>query len=68
MNREAWQATVHGGHKESDTTEWLSLHFTQEEWGIKFCGDTGILNILWNNVSCNDDVSVLQTTFFLHAA
>ena len=21
MNREAWQATVHGGHKESDTTE-----------------------------------------------
>ena len=29
VNREDWQATVHGGHKESDTTEWLtlSLHF-----------------------------------------
>ena len=29
MDREDLQATVHGGHKESDTTEWLtlSLHF-----------------------------------------
>ena len=25
MNRGAWQATVHGGHKESDTTE--RLHY-----------------------------------------
>ena len=25
MDRGAWQATVHGGRKESDTTEWLSL-------------------------------------------
>ena len=24
MNRGAWWPTVHGGHKESDTTEWLS--------------------------------------------
>ena len=23
MDREAWQATVHGGHKETDTTERL---------------------------------------------
>ena len=26
MDRGAWQATVHGGHKESDTTERLSVH------------------------------------------
>ena len=25
MDRGAWQATVHGGHKELDTTERLSL-------------------------------------------
>ena len=24
MDREAWLAAVHGGHKESDTTEWLN--------------------------------------------
>ena len=24
MDREAWHATVHRGHKESDTTEWLN--------------------------------------------
>ena len=24
MNREAWRAAVHGGHKESDTTEQLN--------------------------------------------
>ena len=24
MNREAWHAAVHGGHKESDTTEQLN--------------------------------------------
>ena len=29
MDREAWQATVHGGHKESDTTERLSLSHSQ---------------------------------------
>ena len=26
MDREAWQATVHGGHKEQDMTERLSRH------------------------------------------
>ena len=26
MHREAWWATIHGGRKESDTTEWLSRH------------------------------------------
>ena len=25
VDRGAWWATVHGGHKESDTTEWLTL-------------------------------------------
>ena len=25
-DRGAWRATVHGGHKESDTTDWLSIH------------------------------------------
>ena len=25
VDRGAWRATVHGGHKESDTTEWLTL-------------------------------------------
>ena len=29
MDREAWHVAVHGGHKESDTTEWLS-------WGKNF--------------------------------
>ena len=24
MDREAWRAAVHEGHKESDTTEWLN--------------------------------------------
>ena len=24
MDREAWSAAVHGGHKESDMTEWLN--------------------------------------------
>ena len=27
MDRGAWQATVHGGHKKSDTTEWLTHTF-----------------------------------------
>ena len=26
MDRGAWQATVHGGHKASNMTEWLTLH------------------------------------------
>ena len=26
IDRGAWQATVHGGHKESDMTERLSMH------------------------------------------
>ena len=26
MDGGAWQATVHGGHKESDTTEQLGMH------------------------------------------
>ena len=25
IDREAWHVAVHGGHKESDTTEWLGL-------------------------------------------
>ena len=29
MNRWAWQATVHRGHKELDMTEWLNTHITQ---------------------------------------
>ena len=24
MGREAWHAVIYGGHKESDTTEWLN--------------------------------------------
>ena len=24
MDREAWHAAIHGGRKESDTTEWLN--------------------------------------------
>ena len=33
MDREAWHAAVHGGHKESDTTEWLnnSWHGIKEQ-------------------------------------
>ena len=27
LDRRAWWATVHGGHKQSDTTEKLTLHF-----------------------------------------
>ena len=26
MDRGAWWATFHGGYKESDTTQWLSMH------------------------------------------
>ena len=28
MDRGAWQATVHGGHKQSDTIERLTLSFS----------------------------------------
>ena len=28
MDREAWHAAIHGGHKESDTTEWLTHKHT----------------------------------------
>ena len=31
LNRGAWQATVHGGHKESDMTEYIHMH----AWGSK---------------------------------
>ena len=33
MDRGAWQATVHGGHKGSDTTEWLTLSLSLGESG-----------------------------------
>ena len=29
MDREAWRAEVHGGHKESDTTERLEPNWTE---------------------------------------
>ena len=39
MDREAWRAAVHGGHKKSDTTEWLNwteLKYSKgkQGWGI----------------------------------
>ena len=34
MDREAWRATVLGGHKESDTTEWLSTAQHIEGWPL----------------------------------
>ena len=30
LDRRAWWATVHGGHKESDATEKLTLRFTAD--------------------------------------
>ena len=33
MDREAWRAAVHGGHKESDTTE--RLNWT-DKWNLKY--------------------------------
>ena len=37
MDRGAWWATVHGGHKESDTTERLStgLHSALRVWALE---------------------------------
>ena len=32
MDREAWRAAVHGGHKESNMTEWLN--WTELNWII----------------------------------
>ena len=32
MDRAAWQATVHVGHKESDTTEGLQFMESQRVW------------------------------------
>ena len=43
MDREAWWATVYGGHKESDMTEQVSPHL---EWAYK-----NVLYILY--VVCN---------------
>ena len=31
MDREAWRAAIHGGHKESDTTEQLHFHALEKE-------------------------------------
>ena len=33
MDRGAWRATVHGGHKESDTSERLSMHAGESRMG-----------------------------------
>ena len=35
-DRGAWRATVHEGHKESDTTEWLSTHTHSDVQIISF--------------------------------
>ena len=42
MGRKAWLATVHGGHKESDTTEQLStmIHFAVQQELIQHCKST----------------------------
>ena len=34
MDRGAWQATVHGGHKESDTTELITLSLSKRHKDI----------------------------------
>ena len=36
MDREALCAAVHGGHKESDMTEWLNWIDNPEKWGFKY--------------------------------
>ena len=41
MDRGAWQATVHGVAKESDTTEWLTLSFTK--YGMNLLQEGGPL-------------------------
>ena len=39
MDKEAWHAAVHGGHKELDTTdEWTELNWT-EFLSHKVCGN-----------------------------
>ena len=35
-SREAWRATIHGGRKELDTTEQLTLHFIYAHTYILF--------------------------------
>ena len=40
MDRGAWWATVHGGHKESDTTEWLTLSNCACLHGLREAGTT----------------------------
>ena len=35
MDREAWGAVIHGGHKESDTTERLHFHFHRKMSHLK---------------------------------
>ena len=44
MDRGAWQSTVHGGHKELDTTEWLSIAQTVDSFKQLFaeCLQCGI--------------------------
>ena len=37
MDRVAWWAIVHGGHRESDTTEQLTLHLSQLTFHLVFC-------------------------------
>ena len=42
MGRGAWQATVHGSHKELDTTKQLLFHFIKrfkEKWTFFFSGN-----------------------------
>ena len=37
MDREAWYAAVHGGHKESDTSErlnWTDISFSSQSWWV----------------------------------
>ena len=45
MDREAWRAAVHGGHKESDTTEWTKLNGMKSERVRQILYDT---TSMWN--------------------
>ena len=52
MDKGAYGATVHGGHKESDMTEWLIFHFmglTEDDWGKNLNEDWKIQNIISKN-------------------